>query len=599
VIAPNSAAAEYLSTQGSIPVLVLPTGEKITKPHRDWLMYQLAWRRYLDSWEGGETYRLAMYGLDVQGMPVRNLIRHKREYPRKGEESWSLQSGRPAGTDPANQATDDDYELRRARTPIPTFLADAIKRHLGKIYKEEVERNAPPVLMDWWKDVTGQQEPIDHWMRLTIGPLLLIFGQIDVLIEPPPAPIGEAVETRADELSYGLDRVIAAYILPENLPWWKLNRDKSYKSLVIREVCDDATVQYRYWDVDVWQLYHGDGKPVGEPIEHGYGRVPIVRLFDRKRPRNDHIGMPRYEALVDIQREYYNRDSELILSDTTHAHPLLMGPEDYVQADQAIPIGPNWVLPKKKNASGTTVAYEKFEALVFPHDGADAIRENKMDLAEAADRASMLMKPAGAGGMKKGTVAQSGVSKRLDLSEGQDLLAEISEALQRAEYRIAWLALNQLGKKIDLDKTADVVEIGYPQAFDLASLDEMLDDSIKWQTYLQGVGTLPSVDYELSRRIMRELIPGLRDEQYKKFDDEIQQYIETRASELDAQHEASTALTARLSGGNGTPPAPSSNGGPPPPQAGEPQDPSASESTQIESQVRESIDSSITSQKSQ
>ena len=31
----------------------------------------------LDSLEGGERYRQAVYGYDRRGLPVRNLVRHK------------------------------------------------------------------------------------------------------------------------------------------------------------------------------------------------------------------------------------------------------------------------------------------------------------------------------------------------------------------------------------------------------------------------------------------------------------------------------------------------------------------------------------------
>jgi len=100
----------------------LPDGRTIAQPHIEWWMHQNRWRWLLDSWEGGEAYRLATYGFDVKGQPIRNMIRHKREYPLPGEQTYSIQVGRPAGTDPANQATDDDYELRRARTPVPGFV---------------------------------------------------------------------------------------------------------------------------------------------------------------------------------------------------------------------------------------------------------------------------------------------------------------------------------------------------------------------------------------------------------------------------------------------------------------------------------------------
>ena len=46
------------------------------------------------------------------------------------EQGYAPQYGRPPGSDPATQATDDDYELRRARTPVPGFLAEVVETHL-------------------------------------------------------------------------------------------------------------------------------------------------------------------------------------------------------------------------------------------------------------------------------------------------------------------------------------------------------------------------------------------------------------------------------------------------------------------------------------
>src|SRR5437763_1466878 len=104
----------------------------IQRRHPEWLEHQLRWRWLLDSLEGGERYRQAVYGMDKRGLPVRNLIRHKREYPDPREAPAVgiasidgppyLRAGSGLGTDPASLATDDDYELRRARTPVPTFV---------------------------------------------------------------------------------------------------------------------------------------------------------------------------------------------------------------------------------------------------------------------------------------------------------------------------------------------------------------------------------------------------------------------------------------------------------------------------------------------
>src|SRR6516162_7165938 len=53
----------------------------VERRHVDWLEHQIRWRWLLDSYEGGDRYRNAVYGPDRRGLPARNLFRHRREYP--------------------------------------------------------------------------------------------------------------------------------------------------------------------------------------------------------------------------------------------------------------------------------------------------------------------------------------------------------------------------------------------------------------------------------------------------------------------------------------------------------------------------------------
>jgi hypothetical protein len=256
------------------------------------------------------------------------------------------------GADPAATAQDDDYELRRARTPVPEFVAEAIEIHLGKIYSQEVTREGPDELTAWWRDVDGRGTPIDDWMRDTVAPLLLVLGCLDICLDHPAAPPGETVATRADELRLGLDRCVASYILPENMVWWRTDSAGRYRECLVREYVDPSDridydkngnaidpedpgnigeawrrnyVRYRLWRPDGWILYSYDGDEILDRGQHSYGRVPIVRLVDLPKHRTPNIGKSRYEAIAEMQREFYNRDSELILSDTLQAHPFLSG----------------------------------------------------------------------------------------------------------------------------------------------------------------------------------------------------------------------------------------------------------------------------------
>src|SRR5689334_17633358 len=109
-----------------------PGCEIVLRRHVEWHEHQVIWRWLQDSYEGGSRYRNAVYGLDQRGLPVRNLIRHKREYPNPRDQAFTSSgySALPAaapplgtrsglglfpgqlGADAAALATDDPYEYR-------------------------------------------------------------------------------------------------------------------------------------------------------------------------------------------------------------------------------------------------------------------------------------------------------------------------------------------------------------------------------------------------------------------------------------------------------------------------------------------------------
>ena len=350
---------------------------------------------------------------------------------------------------------------------MPEFVAEAVEIHLSKVYDQEVSRDGPDDLKAWWEDVDGKGTPIDDWMRQTLAPLLLlVLGCIDVCLDHPQAPPGEEIKTRADELRLGLDKCVAAYILPENMVWWRLDAAGRYLECLVREYQnpadrvdhdkngnainpDDAGnlgeawrrnyVRYRLWSATESILFNYDGSEILGRVPHPYGRVPIVRLVDQPKHRTPHIGKSRYEAIAEYQREYYNRDSELILSDTLQAHPFLSGAEDFCKADNTLSVGPGYVLPMKKNPE--TGAYQGWEFVSPPKDPAESLRKNKSDLVDMKDRRACLVKPAGVAGVGSNTVSQSGVSKQLDAQSGNKLLTSIAKSLARAERFLAEYAL--------------------------------------------------------------------------------------------------------------------------------------------------------------
>lgn len=535
--------------------ITLPDGRKVERPHREWSLHQLRWRWLLDSWEGGEGYRTASYGTDSRGYPVRNLIRHKREYPgppgRANGTAGDLL--RAAGSDQyASALEDDDYQLRLARTPVPLLLSEVIDRHLSKVYSQEIDREAKaPSIAAWWKDVNGRGTPIDAWMQQTIAPLFLALGQLDLIFDHPPAT--GPVVTLADQQAQKLDRCVAGYILPVNLLWWRIDRRGRYTECLVREVDDDDACRYRYWSPVGWWLYDEDGNGVSD-APHPYGRVPIVRVFDRLRPSCTHTGLPRYEQVAELQREFYNRDSELILSDTSQAHPLLQGPEDYVQPDGTVPIGPNWLLPKKKSV-GTSTTYEGFDVVEFPKEGAKSIQENLDRIRERVDRAALLTKPAGGVGSSAAVVGQSGISKQMDDDLGNRLLSQISSVLEGVEL----VAIEFVSVVLASGEPPEgAAAIGYPREFDLSAAGEQLANIVEFQSAVSASGALPETEEELLCAAVRKLLPGRVDDDYEVFDREIKKYLASKAAQHEQREEANLMIVQNEAK-NAGPPDPASD----------------------------------------
>jgi len=510
----------------------------VRRRHPEWREHQLRWRWLLDSLEGGERYRQAVYGLDGRGLPVRNLIRHKREYPDPREAGGSSNL---IGADPAAPATDDDYELRRARTPIPTFVAEAVETHLARIYSREVKRNGPDPLAAWWADVEGTGTTMDQWMAGTVAPLLLTLGQLDLHFDHPPAPEGERIETRADVERLGLDACLASVILPQHMLWWRLDpTGRRYEECLVLEPGEAPEYEgvglglglrhepsggprYRHWTAEGSTLYDEDGE-ILQSAPHPFSRVPIARVFDNRKSRCRNIGQPRYEGVAERQREYYNRDSELILSDTTQAHPLLQGPEDFLQADGTVPVGPTWLLPKKKNIAGSSVSYEGFDVIGFPKDGADSLRKNKADIRADVDRETALIRPSGTTGP-----AQSGLAKLIDHADGNGRLAKIGQMLGRAERVAAELALTVLGDGPPPTGALAEIEVAYPAEFDLYTATDVAGAAADFQAIAARAGALPAVEALLLGRLLRLCLPGLGDAHYAACDAELATYLAARS----------------------------------------------------------------------
>jgi hypothetical protein len=513
--------------------------------HREWTQHEVRWRWLVDSLEGGDQYRFASYGTDGRGYPARNLVRHKREYDDAERNMFGDGGG-------VVRTTDNDYDLRLVRTPVPTMVAEVVNKHLSRIYAKEVKRDENAQLQAWRENVDGAGTTIDDWMQAEVAPLLYTLGTLDVLIEHPAAPDGQRPASLAEQQQMGLDTAVAKVVLPQNVVDWELNPDRTYAWAVVREVVSDPKdpakelEQFRRWTDTDWTLHDKEGLVLAAG-PHPFGRVPMVRLMLDRKALCENVGRTPIEAVAERAREYYNRDSELILNDTQQAHPLLQGPEDYIGADGTIPIGPSWLLPKKKNTVGTSTAYEGFEIVDFPKDGADSIRQNKANLRDEVDRLTANAKPAGETGSGANTVAQSGVSKAFDQSDLVNLLSRLAAQLERAERQIAVLALTVLTDGAEVDATE--IEITYPRQFSVYGAEELASMLADFQSSLREAGSAPEVETRALGLMVRVMLPGLNDDVIKTIDDEIAAAVGEQSERKRREQEAAVQAAEMMSQG--------------------------------------------------
>lgn len=541
----------------------------ITRRHQEWTEFHMCWRRLQDSLEGGDRYRYAEYGYDRRGFGFRthNLIRHKREFPvpsktnqfGPGVVSTELDY-HMTGDDPQANAVQDEYEARRARTPVPRMLANAVEKHLSRIYAGEILREGPDELKAWWGDTDGQGTAIDDWMSDTVAPLLYTLGNLDLCFDRPKIPAGEVVESKADSDRLNLDSCVAGFILPENVLWWKLDRSGQYTEVLVCEFEDNEEglpeTYYRHWTAIDSVLYTAEGDVV-EERPHNFGRVPIFRAFHKRKFRCRNVGQPALEGVLEKERAYYNTDSERILSNVIQAHPQLQGPAEAMEGGETA-VGPGWALPIPADPNGGVRCEWKF--LDPPKGAAEFLRATLHDLQDGVDRDTCQTKPAGSasgGGSGASTVSQSGVSKELDQRDGNDLLAKLAAVFQRVELKMTRYVVAAIRDVPVEDDPDDAITITYPGGFSLYSPAELAELGAEIQAFAASCGALPCAEKAMLRRMIVDALPGLSEEEYAEIGQQIDDFVDGRAEMKDKQLEGQTlALPAPGQGGDGDGPSP-------------------------------------------
>lgn len=517
-------------------------------------------RWLLDTLAADAGYRDGTYGLDRYGLPRRNLVRLPQELPLRDANGVAVVSGTPRGSPFYNElnqsetqsASEEMYEVRRDRTPVPQFLPRFLENIMGKIYKRQITRSGPAEMIAWTENVDGRRTSLDEWMRDTVAPILCALGMIDVGYDHP------VIDPDHPDL-YGAPAdpggCVVRVILPEHMLWWI--KDKTgffYLECLVREFVYDTSSnkyvwQYRHWTSEDWVLYSSDGEVRGMGF-HTYRIAPFVRLFDKKNIRYDDVGRSRFWGVADKSRAYYNEESELILNDTYNNCPLLQGPPDDDNKDDGIAIGRNLMLKMVEDRNGNLHGYEYVE---MSSQTNTYMMERLNMIQSMMESEAGLTRSAGATGRKGETAGaqQSGLSKAYDQSEGADYLASISKMLATNDWAIMFFALIVLSDGGLSESDINSISAVYPTRFNLLTFDQIAVISAAIQEFKLGpVGQVPSGDKQTLMLMYKELHPDLDAKTMRAIEDEIGEYVDAKAEEW-KNKPAPDLLAAPIPGANG------------------------------------------------
>jgi hypothetical protein len=521
---------------------------RIKRGHVEWRENRLLFKRLIDAYLGGSAYRDADYGPDAWGFPTRNLMRHKRERPdprtrgtagltdlatgdrvaiggfsNDGREAalltdpLSASGVRGSRPDPLAAAGVDDYETRRARTPVPQVVADIVGEHLDRIYSHAIRREqTSQALKDFLADVDGRGTDIDTFMTEEVAGPYLAAGVIDLQFDLPPVPEGQGrPATLAEQEARGLRscRVIAIY--PENVRWWRLRPDGRYAEVIVQEwhEVDDGTdvkARYRYWDDRRSILYREDGTILGQQ-DHDYGEVPIRRVMFRRRSGTTNVGQSPYEGMAERQREIYNSESEVVLSNTLHAHPFLTMAEKYCRPGADVPATIGFVVPTFVAEEGNTVVPPKF--VEPPMGPTESLMKAIAHHTAEAYRQAGLMPPSWA-------TSLTGIAREYDLMKLNTHLSRVSNALQRLEEAIldGWALVTQ--------QPRGNAKIYYPGRFGAHDADKLIALLQGLGKVYETTGRLPESDKAFLKLLIREIEPGRQEAEYIDRDAEIDTFVD-------------------------------------------------------------------------
>ena len=387
--------------------------------------------------------------------------------------------------------TEEKYERRKKLAVYPNYIKKIVDTYVGALFRVEPVRDfgTNTEYEEFCKNVDLRGTDIDDFMR-NIAKLTLIYGTVFVIVDKPRAN----VLTRAHEKEAKISPY-ATIRLPTQVQNIEIDEYGRIQKIVFREV---ETVREFY--PGSWRV-----KTRNEVIEGNFpfDEIPIVAVSwtDPILP-GDPIVPPFIYDMARIAKDLYNAISELreILRNATFPILTLPVPDATIaEKMREIVIGTENFIAYYPEKGG------KVDFIAPPETPAKVYLEYIQLLIDTLYSLANLE-------MVKGTQTQkSGVALEFEFQNLNNLLSQIAQNLEQAEYQIANFVARWHGKKgfegsiiYEKDFSYRDVERELKKAFDALSLNISQTFDIELKKYIARL-LLNEVDEKTLRTIQNEI----------------------------------------------------------------------------------------------
>ncbi len=443
-------------------------------------------------------------------------------------------------SDDADEARVDTYLDRFKREDLPKFRSRAAIAHypnpvetvvdirLSYLNRKGMTREGIEALESgdapWMQNVDGRGTTWSALMRTVIQVRASVIGWCPVLFDMPESDVVTVAEARARGV-----RPRAIPLWPANLYDWDTDDSGEVSAAKIGthyvergDILDEPQHVHR---VSVWERHRVrvfelvvDQDTKREVVRaewerpNPWGVVPLVIVRAKSAPTDSVRGLPMVATIAKLAKRLFNYLSELDEHLRSSTFAILQVPCDDAESLGVIVGGSGNALPVPTKSS----TEYKF---ISPETSVAEVYERRIERTDAAIARNGRVEQSAASG---GGQARSGLSRAFEFEVTNRAIADTAALFADGEQRALRLVMLMEGRS---DQERDAVRVVAPQKFDVEEMAKEIEEALAAKSLDLG----PTATAEMSRRLVRKLLPNLDEATLAKIDAE----LEARSSEVE------------------------------------------------------------------